>query len=363
MTRVLIAAGGAGTSGIGTYLGELHRALRARGHTVDVFVGEGEDTPGRRYLGRVFPRAYARPGSERLRRHIRETPPDVAHLVSSDLLGVDLGVPTVWTAWHHPHGFVGRWNAGLDLGGSGPRQVLWELAGAWPGYRLDDGALRRASRVVAVSRRLATALSERGWSASCIPPMITLPPRGPRSLPPVPRILFSSANLGAPRKGLEFLVQAFERLGMPGRVEVDLIGAPDPRAMEILRNSRLGAVAVRHGLVDLDGARAIMQAASVLAMPSRSEEFGYVALEALALGLPVVAFDVPSLDEMVTTDCGRLVPPLDAGAFAGALRDVLADETVYQRLSAGAIQRAREYAPEACMPRLEALYEDAAETA
>lgn len=361
MTHVVVAIGGRGASGISTYATELHGALAARGYTVDVLVAE-RNPPGRRILGRVFPRAYARPGSSWLRSRVRALRPDLVHVVSSDLLAVDLGVPTVWTAWHDPHGFVGRWNASLDMRPFGMRQVLWEMAGSWPGYRLDDGALHRASRVVAASHRLAESLSARGWRATVIPPMLAAPAGARvRSLPAVPRVVFSSANLGAPRKGLRFLVQAFERLDDPTRLAVDLIGEPDAGARELLRGSRLSKVATVHGRADLERARNIMGSASILAMPSRSEEFGYVALEALALGLPVVAFDVPTLDEILTSECSRRVPPLDARAFAAALKEVATDGDAYRGLSEGALQRARAFSPSVRLPELEAVYRAAME--
>lgn len=356
MTRIAIAGGGSGTSGISTYVAELRHALEDRGHTVDVLVGEA-NPPGRRIAGRLFPRAYAWPGSAWLRRRVREIGPEVVHVVSSDLLALDLRLPTVWTAWHHPHGFVGRWNAAWDMRSCGLSQVLWEMAGAWPGYRLDDGARRRATRIAAVSRRLAEALTAHGWAASFIPPMMSMPPNVPvRSLPDVPRVVFSSGNLGAPKKGLEFLVRAFERLPASLRIEAHLIGALDPRARELLRGSRLAGLSQMHGRTDLTKARAILNQATVLAMPSRSEEFGYVALEALAVGLPVVAFDVHALDEMLTPGCGRLVPPLDADAFAEALAEIVTDPEDYRRLSEGAADRARAYSPSSCLPGLESLY-------
>ncbi len=239
----------------------------------------------------------------------------------------------------------------------GFRQVLWEMAGAWPGYRLDDGALRHSDRVAAVSHRLAQALEGDGWPASFVPPVITPPGSpSPKTLPALPRVVFSSANLGAPRKGLDFLVQAFRHLDPRTRLAVDLIGEADARARELLRGSRIAGAATLHGRTDLEHARGIMGGASVLAMPSLSEEFGYVALEALALGLPVVAFNVPNLDEMLTSECGRRVSPLDAEAFAAALAETVADENGYRQLSAGALRRAHDYSPEARLPELETLY-------
>lgn len=360
MTCVLVAGGGSGPSGITTYAVELGRALEARGHTVHAFVG-ASDIPGRRTLGRLFPLTYARPASASLRARIGALQPDVVHVVSSDLLRYDLDIPTVWTAWHFPHSFAGMWRASLEMRSHGPRHVLWELAGTWPGFRLDESSLRRCDRVAAVSRRIAADLSARGWPAEWIPPLISPSPSAvPRGLPPIPRVLYSAANLGAPRKGFDLLTQSLVyTAGRP--IELDLIGVLDTRAKEIVRR-RSSKVPMRfHGRVDLARAREILRGAAVLAMPSRSEEFGYVALEALALGIPVVGFKVPGLDEIIDSGCGRLVPPFDVEAFGSALSDLLGDAATYRQLSAGALRRAATFSPAKCVPKIEALYRQAAE--
>lgn len=83
----------------------------------------------------------------------------------------------------------------------------------------------------------------------------------------------------------------------------------------------------------------------IAAVPSLSEAFGLVALEALACGVPVIASAVGGLREIVTDgQCGLLVPPGDAAALARALRTLLTDEPLRARLSASARLRAQHFA-------------------
>jgi glycosyltransferase involved in cell wall biosynthesis len=85
----------------------------------------------------------------------------------------------------------------------------------------------------------------------------------------------------------------------------------------------------------------IVATSSVCALGSRYESFGYVTLEAMALGKPMVATRVAgSADLVVDGDTGILVPPGDVGAFAEALLRLLANGTTRQRMGQRALQRA-----------------------
>jgi D-inositol-3-phosphate glycosyltransferase len=86
------------------------------------------------------------------------------------------------------------------------------------------------------------------------------------------------------------------------------------------------------------------RAADMCLVPSRSESFGLVALEAAACGTPVVASDVGGLRSLV--DHGRtgyLVEDPAPEAFAGWVRQILAEPLLAERLSTGAVLRARRY--------------------
>jgi glycosyltransferase involved in cell wall biosynthesis len=85
----------------------------------------------------------------------------------------------------------------------------------------------------------------------------------------------------------------------------------------------------------------------VMAMPSLEteswiEQFGRVAVEAMASGVPVLASDSGSLPEVVG-DAGVLVPPGDAGALASALQMFVDDPSELTRLADRARQRAEQY--------------------
>ena len=66
-----------------------------------------------------------------------------------------------------------------------------------------------------------------------------------------------------------------------------------------------------------------MAAADLVTLPSYMEGCPNVVLEALACGRPVVATDVGGIPEIMSDECGRLVPPRDSVDLAHALASVL----------------------------------------
>src|SRR5207245_2798836 len=85
----------------------------------------------------------------------------------------------------------------------------------------------------------------------------------------------------------------------------------------------------------------------VLAVPSLTtptwiEQFGRVAVEAMATGIPVVASDSGSLPEVIG-DGGLLVPPGDPRALAAALDRLAGDPAERARLGKAARSRAEHY--------------------
>jgi glycosyltransferase involved in cell wall biosynthesis len=84
----------------------------------------------------------------------------------------------------------------------------------------------------------------------------------------------------------------------------------------------------------------LLASARIVAVPSRFETFGIVALEALATGTPVVAFDIPCLREVIPNECGQRVAPFDVVAYGAALTAWYHDH----RWVVGAASRARAFA-------------------
>jgi D-inositol-3-phosphate glycosyltransferase len=129
-----------------------------------------------------------------------------------------------------------------------------------------------------------------------------------------------------------------------------------------------------HGLMDQLGVRSQVRfvppqahhilstyyrAADVVLVPSRSESFGLVALEASACGIPVVASAVGGLLTLVDHgESGFLVPERDPAVFAKYVNSLLDDPQAAAAMGARGAIRARRYTWSLAAARLRRVYAD-----
>ena len=98
-------------------------------------------------------------------------------------------------------------------------------------------------------------------------------------------------------------------------------------------------------------------AATLVAVPSYNESFGLVAVEAQAVGTPVVAAAVGGLTTVVADGgSGLLVEGHDPRAWADALRRIVTDDGLRTRLEAGAVAQAAEFSWERTTDRTLEVY-------
>ncbi|MCZ7665847.1 MAG: glycosyltransferase [Chloroflexi bacterium] len=103
-------------------------------------------------------------------------------------------------------------------------------------------------------------------------------------------------------------------------------------------------------------------AAEMVIMPSHYESFGLVALEAMAMGTPVIASEVGGLAFLVRDDeNGFHVPSRDPEALADRIYCLLTDEACRERLGRQARYHALQYDWEIIVGRLMRVFEEVVE--
>ena len=92
-----------------------------------------------------------------------------------------------------------------------------------------------------------------------------------------------------------------------------------------------------------DDVEDIIPGCDVLVLPSFSESFGLVLIEALACGKPVIGSDVGGISEIINDDVGLLVNPKKVSSIAKAIDKIINDDSLRLALSMNARNRARDF--------------------
>jgi glycosyltransferase involved in cell wall biosynthesis len=101
-----------------------------------------------------------------------------------------------------------------------------------------------------------------------------------------------------------------------------------------------------------------LEEASIFVMTSRREGFPMVLLEAMSIGLPVVAYDCPTGPRELVTDGahGYVVPDGDGDALAARIRELMDDPAARKRMGANGPAKAAEFDPGPILDRWERLF-------
>ncbi|TDC68270.1 glycosyltransferase family 4 protein [Actinomadura sp. GC306] len=161
-------------------------------------------------------------------------------------------------------------------------------------------------------------------------------------------------------KGADLMLEVWERLApRHPRWRLHLYGGgPDEADLrERVRASGLAGSVEFRGVVD-DVEEALVEA-SVFALPSRAEGFPMSVLEAMAYGLPTVAFDcAPGVRALLGDERGGvLVGAGDTAAFARELERLIEDPELRRTLGAEARESVTRFRPEAVLARWDRLFD------
>ena len=254
---------------------------------------------------------------------VRRVRPDIVHAHSSKAGAVarlgrlsHMQTPVVYTP--HGYAFAGYFSRPVE-----------RLA-----YRETERALSHlATRVVCVCKaegRLAATIGPKervrvihngiDMPGACLPDpgMSRLGGEGP--------VICALTEL-RPGKGIETLIEATPSLrAQHPDAQIAIWGEGPALASLCSRAQDVGAAEALHFFGPSTAPLSVLRGADVFVHPSWAESFPYVILEAMAVGLPIVASDVGGVGEaLANEESGLLVPPGDRKALAQALSSLLDD--------------------------------------
>lgn len=223
----------------------------------------------------------------------------------------------------------------------------------WIHRRLERRAVRALDVGIAVSQAGNAAWAER----TGLPRLVTIhnginpnqfrrrrdafAARAELAIPVDGSIVVGAVGRLAAVKGHASLIEAAARLrGLGLGVRVVLAGSgPMLTELQSLAD-QLGIESFVHFVGHRSDVPAVLEAFDVFAHPSLSEALPYAVMEAMSMGLPVVASDVGGIPEIVARDqTGFLVPPGDIDGLASGLRALIESPELRVRMGCAGRQR------------------------
>lgn len=157
-------------------------------------------------------------------------------------------------------------------------------------------------------------------------------------------------------KGLEDLLHALALITNSQRLELHIAGSgPDQVLIEDLAR-KLEITSSLHFSGWVDDIQSWMNSINLIVVPSRSESFGIVVLEAAAYGCPVIATNVAGPASQVTHKVdGWLAKPCSPKSLAKVIEYVLQRPESWEAVRQAAYQRAKHYQMDARLKELDAI--------
>lgn len=221
-----------------------------------------------------------------------------------------------------------------------PRETL-----AYLQHRLALFGMRRASDLVFAQANIWRYLLDKGMAAHRIVPF------SPGiELDFVDSVTPSAGGYDAcwigryhPMKGCEDLARVWAMVSLARKdARLAIMGNVAEKLRPLVKQRRLEQSIELLGPVADETKFAVMKASKLFLLPSYYESWGHVAMEAMACGLPVIAYDLPVYRDMYTGGMIR-VPIGDEKALARKTTELLEDEQKRGRLSVEARQTAARY--------------------
>ena len=168
------------------------------------------------------------------------------------------------------------------------------------------------------------------------------------------------SGLHTPRKNLPLLFKALKKITIPFELHILGNGEMTKTWKKIAQKKGLDKNCNWYGWVERQKAIDIMSSGHVFCITSISDLTSTVTLEALSYSLPIISLDHCGFSHVVNDSCGIKInvstPKKATLDFSLALKKIYEDENLRQRLSEGALLRAKDFSWESKINRLNDIY-------
>lgn len=384
--RILVANDGVSdVGGVQTYLDAVIPALESRGHALAIAYctdsGSAEAAGASRRLQRFN---LAGDGRRKALEMIGQWAPEVCYSHNMDDLTIDRALDTIAPVVKFMHGYFGTCIGGLKMHGF-PQPIACDrrfglaclalylprrcgqldplvMIEQWRRAKDQRSIFDRYAAVVVASEHMRREYTRNG----CEPARVHVNPLFAGNsvdaiaspIPADPHVMFLGRMTTL--KGGDLLVRAVRHASatLDRPIRLTMMGdGPQRDDWEALAR-RLELPCTFTGWVSGDDRWTLLRGASVLALPSIwPEPFGFVGLEAGALGVPAIAVDTGGVTQWLRTGVNGVVVPQPASArsFGEALASLLQDHAQLAALREGALRTAREMTLIAHVDRLEVV--------
>jgi glycosyltransferase involved in cell wall biosynthesis len=200
-------------------------------------------------------------------------------------------------------------------------------------------SFRKASKIICLTESAFKKMSKAyPTKAVLVPPPIEICKEPKKDYSSTkPSILFVSRDLSYPRKNLKTLLLALKLLVSKGVKNFKLILVGDNLgSLSPLVNSlrKAGIEVILYGRMPRKKLLKLYRQVDIFVSPNIYEEVGYVTLEAVGAGLPIIASDIPPFRDLVKNGVnGYLVPALDYESYAKKLIELIEDSQLRKKMS------------------------------
>lgn len=363
--KILIVGYG-GSAGVGTYSKELANNLKEDNEIELIIMGDNEsynksglncefiNLP----ISKVPHFSISRfMQCKKIEKIINKTDADLVHSVGSPLMSfVNSKKPIVVTAWFYPPTIFGS------------IKVLWQyqtklkfLPSSYIRFVTsyeDLKGYQKSNNIFAVTKKLADALKEKGYRATYMPPAISKKEVTFKKFDTV-TLIFVALYPTLKRKGLNFLLHALDysikNKLIENEFQLIIIGK---KTNELLKHAKSYKFIKLAGLLEREKTLEIVGKSHILVAPSIYEEFGYNVLEGMSYGIPIIASDIPSFQDMVENDRnGYLVDIKNTEGFAKKLSVLINDGEKRKKFGENSLEIIKNrFSPYKLLPQLKEEY-------